>query len=170
MTDFDIRAAIREVVETSDLTDPGEIATKVAEQVPAKALRGVLVDVLRDYVRITLHSFTSWRRPEPGQDSDARRPISSRSAKVAAYQSQAREHARLLRQPVAVESNVWKQFGECSTDDLDFLASERRDNAARNLAAAERFEKYAAALEEHSAETVADLPDAVIASIEDGQQ
>jgi hypothetical protein len=164
MTDFNLRATIREVVESSGLTDPGDIAAKVAENVPQKLLRTVLADALRDVVRIELHSYTSWRRPEP-EPNHGRSPSGSRSAKVAAY----RVWARILRKPVAVEGNEWKAFGECGPEDLSFLAQDRRQNAAESLAAAERFEKYAAALEEAGAETVADLPDAVIASIEDGQ-
>jgi len=163
MTEFNVRAVIREVVEESGLTDPGEIAAKVAENVPAKALRPVLAEVLRDTVRIALHSYKTWRQPSPEPERD-RRPSSGRSAKVGAI----RDWARVLRQPVAVEGNVWKQFGECSADDLAFLAVDRRENAAESLAAAVRFEKYAAALDEHGAEAVADLSDEVIASIEDG--
>jgi hypothetical protein len=160
MSDFDIRAAIREVVDSSDLTDPGEIAAKVAEQVPAPKLRHVLAMVLRDYVRVELHRYRTWRKPVEPAPKPARSP----------HQAAVREWVRVLRQPVAVEENVWKQFGECSADDLAFLAGDRRQNAADSIAAAERFEKYAAALDESGAETVADLSDAVIASIEDGAQ
>lgn len=160
---YDIRAAIREVVETSDLTDPGEIAMKVAGDVPQKALRSALAVALRAMVRIELHSYTSWRRPEP-EPSRTGQPTQTRSAKVAAV----RAWARVLRKPVAVSENVWKAFGECTAEDLDFLAADRRENAAQSIAAAERFEKYAAALDEHGAATVADLPDDAIASIEDG--
>jgi hypothetical protein len=65
---------------------------------------------------------------------------------------------------------VWKQFGTCTAEDLAYLAADRRQNAAESIAAAQRFEKYAAALDEHSAYLVEDLPDSAIASIEDGGQ
>lgn len=158
MSDFDIRAAIRNVVEESNLSDPGDIAAKVIDQIPGRDLRAVLTVVLREYVRTQLHSFERWRAPDP-------EPVkANRSAKVAAV----RAWARMLRKPVAVEDNIWKQFGDCGVEDLLFLAEDRRRNAAESIAAAERFEKYVAAVEESGVDTVAELPDAVIASIEDG--
>lgn len=160
MTVYDVREAIRAVVEDSDLTDPGDIAAKVVEQIPSRDLRPVLALVLREYVRTQLHSFERWRTRLEGEESQ--RP--NRSAKREAI----RAWARVLRKPVAVEDNVWKQFGECTVEDLRFLAVDRRQNAAESIAAAERFEKYTAAVDECGVEVVADLPDDVIASIESG--
>lgn len=162
-TPYDIRQAIREVLATTDLVDPGDIAARVAADVPGREIRAVLAVVLRDFVRIELHGYG--RRAESGRDNAAV-PQPARSAKVSAI----RTWARLLRKPVAVEGNAWKQFGECTLEDLGFLAEDRRQNAAESVAAAERFEKYAAALAERDVETVAALPDDVIASIEGGDQ
>lgn len=164
MSTFDIRAAVREVIDTTDLTDPGDIALKVAENVPSKHLREVLAAVLRDFVRIEFHAYD--RRRPSAEPTTERHPRGPRSAKVGAI----RAWARLLRKPVAVEANVWKQFGECTLDDLGFLAEDRRRNAAESVAAAERFDKYSAAMAEYGVATVADLPDDVIASIEGGDQ
>lgn len=161
--EFDINALIRDAVENG-VTDPGEIAAVVTPLVPAKLLRDVLRFVLRPYVRTYLHSYPTWRQPEP-EPQEKRDPRQSRSAKVGAI----RAWSKVLGQPVAVEANVWKKFGQCSSEDLGFLAADRRQNAAESVAAAERFEKYQAAMDEHCAETVADLPDSAIASIEEAQ-
>lgn len=168
MTDYDVRAAIREVVEHSDLSDPGEIAAKVAENVPAKVLRTVFTDVLREYVRIALHSYSKWGRAGAAAEGDESESSAhpAKSAKVSGYQS----WARILRQPVSVEGNAWKPFGQCFTADVDYLASSRRKIAENVLAEAARYEKYAAAMREHGAPVVSLLPEEVGMAIEGGDR
>jgi hypothetical protein len=48
---FDLRSEVRAVLNDTSLSDPGDIADKVAEQIPARSLRRVLRHVLRSYVR-----------------------------------------------------------------------------------------------------------------------
>ncbi len=55
MTDFSVTATIREVAESMDLSDPGEIAAEVANRVPEEALRSVLATDQRRAHTATSH-------------------------------------------------------------------------------------------------------------------
>jgi hypothetical protein len=52
MTDFSLRALVRNVLDETDLTSPDEIAEKVAASIPKDQLRAVLAMTLRDFVRV----------------------------------------------------------------------------------------------------------------------
>lgn len=60
-------------------------------------------------------------------------------------------------------------LGTCTADDVDYLAEQRKIQALRDLAAAQRFTKLAAAMREHGAATAADLPDEIGEPILRGQ-
>jgi hypothetical protein len=153
MSAYDIRAAVRAVMDETDLTSPEEIAAKVAESVPAKSLRAVLATVLRDYVRIEL-----------GRDrSPVLRPAPTGSAKVRAY----REYAqRWLRERVFVGDSGWKLLGDCTYENLRYLEQERLVNAERSRLAAARYATLAELVQRHSVARVADLPAALLTEAE----
>ncbi|HEY6110034.1 MAG TPA: hypothetical protein VIV56_14140 [Gemmatimonadales bacterium] len=155
MTDYDIRAAVRAVMDETDLTAPEEVAAKVAGDVPAKSLRPVLAFVLRDYVRI---QFGVERM------SNHLHPLPTRSAKVEAYREYA---ARWLRERVHVGNSEYKLLGDCTLDNVRYLEAERRENAARSLAVAERFAQLAEVMARHKARRVADLSPQVLSAFND---
>lgn len=143
MSDYDIRAAVREVIEETDLTSPEEIAGKVAESVPARQLRPVLADVLRDFVRLEL-----------GRERRHNVTVPARSAKRDAIVEYGQ---RWLRDRVSV-AGEWQMVGDCTRDDCLTIAAERRENARRNESAAQVWEARAALLTKHRARRLADLP------------
>lgn len=145
MTAYDIRAAVRAVLAETDLTDPQEIATKVAEAVPAGDLRATVALLLRDYVRVTFHPAHPSTPP-------------ARSAKRAALKEWAETY---LRERVHV-GGAYLMLGDCSYDNLCFLVTERIENAARSTAAAARYRRLADLVEQYGVERVADLPADVI--------
>jgi hypothetical protein len=153
MNDFDIRQAVRSVIEETDLTEPSEIAAKVAESVPPKQLRSALADILRPFIvselgRLQLASATAIRHV----------PSAKRAAIVELGQ-------RWLRQRVAVDQ-TWKMVGDCTRDDCLTLAAERRRHAEQNAAAAATWEARAALLARHDAARLADLPADVLTEAE----
>lgn len=153
MSDFDIRATVRAVMDETDLTSPEEIAAKVAESVPQRELRRVLATVLREYVRVEIgRARMTTSRPEPEVKP-------SRSAKVTAIRGAA---PRWLRERVFVGDSTWLLLGECTYDNLKFLESERQVNAARSAAAAERYGRLAGLVKRHKVSRVADLPRRVL--------
>lgn len=153
--DFDIRQAVRAVIDETDLASPDEIADKVVGNVPTSQLRRVVRVLLRDFVRIELHSG---RQPAPP-------PPVGQSSKVTAIRDAAPRWAAMLRQRVHVGNSEWKFLAECSYENLMFLATERRQNAARNLKAANGYEVLAKALTTHGVSRVEDLPTSVVASL-----
>ena len=145
---LDLLKMIRETIAETDLDDPGVIAQIVAERIPLKHVRAALAIALRDMVRIAFHSSGSWLQPIPTSPAPAgtgtkggpaptqRQPF--RSTKVQGWQT----WGAVLFKREAVKGNVWKKFGDCNVEDLQYLEESRRSNAEASLAAAERFEKY----------------------------
>lgn len=150
---YDLRAAVLEVLDTSDLADLGDIAAKVAENIPARELRAALAESLRIYVQ---QINTQRRMSNPILHSD--RVQSARSAKVAGIRDR---HAAWLRDLIHVDGGH-KPLGECTYEDLMFAAEERRVKARQNATQADRFEEIAKLLQAHSVETVAELPTSVL--------
>lgn len=156
MAEFDLRAAVVEVLDGTGLADLGEVAAKVAENVPSRHLRSALAEALRSYVAVV------------NQQRRARNPIigggavSSRSSKVSGIRDAV---ALALRDRVHVEGGM-KLLGECTYDDLMFAAAERRENARRNLAKADQYEALAEKVRAHKAARVADLPPSVLHGLE----
>jgi len=161
---YDLRAEIRNVLDTTDLTDPGDIADKVAKSIPAKALRDVVRMMLRSYVRQVNNERRTYSPPNfstGGQRrSDAQVNIAAgRSAKVQAirdgWQAQ-------LDNRVHVGQSEWKFLGDCTYDNLYALAAERETHAAKNASWARYYRSLAGLLTEHGVETVRDLPATVL--------
>lgn len=148
---FDLRAAVADV--SADLTDIDEIASKVAENVPSRELRATLTEALRPYVR---EFITRRRATNPvlaPASAAAVRP--ARSDKVARIRAMGRAW---LRENIHVGDGERKQLADCTYQDLMFAAEERRENARRNLAKADRFEEIANMLNDRGVSTVAELP------------
>lgn len=148
---YNLRAAVDQVIDESGLIDPREIARKVAENVPARHRVDVLAEALADFVRV--------RQGQRRAANPAIGPASGRSAKVAAIRDGWR---RYLQDSVHVGDAVHLPLGQCTYADLTYAAGERQTLAARNLAAARRYESLAELLKRHDAERVADLPAEVL--------
>jgi hypothetical protein len=157
MTDFDLRRSIRAIVEETDLASPEEITEKLAGQIPARDLRAVVTVLLRDYVRVELSRLRMGAHG--GDNPDA---TTNRSAKVAAIRAAA---PRWLRDRVFVGGSEWKLLGDCTADNLSYLQQERRDNAARSLAAAEFFASLEKLVRRHKVARVSDLPPRALGTV-----
>lgn len=152
MSTFSLSAAVRAVIDETNIADPRELAAKVAEGVPSKHLRDALAEALATYVRV---QFTRDREPVPV-------PVPNRSAKVAALQAHAERWRRVLLDRVHVGNGCWSLLTDCSYDHLMFMVAERRANAAANLAAADRYAALADLVQHHRVARVGDLPDTVL--------
>lgn len=161
MGEFNLKAEIRKVVDTTDLASPDDIAAKVVENIPAKLLRSALMQCLPELVRVELgrarglHPIT---------------PQSYRSSKVAGIRAAAEDWRRRLRDRVHVGRGVWLLLADCSAENFRFAAEERRVNAERSLAAADQYNRFGAACEKHSVARFADLPEAVQAQLLGGEE
>jgi hypothetical protein len=158
MTDFSLRALVRNVLDETDLTSPDEIAEKVAASIPKDQLRAVLAMTLRDFVRVEMTRVRS-----AGQNDDKAQPRpANRSAKVTAIRDAA---PKWMRERVYV-GTTWKLLAECTYDNLMFLVADRSALAAQNSAAADRYQKIADAVKRARVACVADLSKAAITRLE----
>ena len=159
MTDgFDLRALVREVCDTSTMTDPATLAKEVGRRIgrnqQAAALQQALPVVVQHIVSRHRGSFV------PEQRSAA---TSNRSRKVASIRETWR---RMLRDRIAVGPDIsdWKFLGDCTVDDLAYAAAIREDHARRNAARAQQLRDLAELLDQHGVSTVGDLPEPVLSA------
>lgn len=153
MSDFDIRKAVRAVMDETDLTAPEEVAAKVVESIPANRLRSVLTFVLRDYVRLEFgRARMNGNAPAPA----------SRSSKVTAIRDAA---PVWLRERVST-ADGWTMLGDCTYENLLYLVADRLQNAARSTAAAEKYQRLADLVAKHKVARVSDLPRKVLSADE----
>lgn len=152
MSDFNLRAAVRDVIDSTDLADPRDVAAKVAKDIPSKELRRALAEALVTFVRVEFgHIRMASSRQLPEQ------PASARSAKVAAFRVHAEQWRRKLRDRIHVGGSEWLLLADCSFENLTLAAEERRQMAVSNAAAADRYERYAKAVEAAGVERFGDL-------------
>jgi hypothetical protein len=192
VTDFNLRHLIREVLDSSTLSDPHAIAAEVARRIDDADLRTALEQCLADPVReeirrnrngglptltppppssprLTLHTQPAVMAEQPGGaprpviKTTPARPV-GRSAKVAAIRESGPRWLR-DRLNTGAEPREWKRIGDCTFTDLMFAAAQRRDQAARTSAAAERLERLAELLRTHGVDRVRDLPASVLAQV-----
>lgn len=151
MTDFKLRHLVRDVLRTSTLADPGDIAEEVLRRIPTRQVRVALAQALRLYVRQVNSEERISHRGEPATEAQA----PNRSAKVSGIRD---GWQKRLRDRVHVGKGEWKFLAACTYDDLLAAAAERRELAERNQAWARQYDTWARLLTEHDVKTFGDLP------------
>lgn len=195
MSDFNLRHLVRDVLATSDLTDPHALAGEVLDRIEDGDLRPALAQVLASMVREEIRShrngglpqlappppsipprLTLHRQPQVMTESPGPvpRPVAAsapmpprppaRSAKVAAIRAAGPKWLE-ERYNVGADPREWKRLGDCGFTDLMFAAGQRREQAARTSAAAERLESLAELLRTHGVDRVRDLPASVLTQV-----
>jgi len=158
MSDFDLRALIREVADASAVADPGVLVAEVSARIGARDRAAALDQCLRSVVIQTLSQMRMSSHSPGGPHG---RPAAGRSPSHKG--ARIREHwRRALRETIYVSVGEWKFLAECTETDLDFAAGVRENNAAWNMVQAERLRRLGKLLAEHGADTVGDLPDDVL--------
>lgn len=159
---------IRHILDSTDLTDPREIAAKVDAEATALEKEEAWPTMLADHVRLVMGghlgrygrlgspdrtkvtSIPSDGPPGPGT------PLLTRADRI-------REAA--LRQRLHAGPGVWAMLGDFTIGNHEFAAAERETMAAGNLAAARWFEECARAQREHGADRFRDLPAEVLTTL-----
>lgn len=156
-TDFNLRTLVREVSRTSTLANPGALADEVMRRIPEGESREALRQALRVFVRQVI----SEERPKgsPGHPGGINpvpsRASSSRSSKVGAIRDGWQRH---LRARYHVGASEWARLGDCTRDNLFFIADDLDRKADQNKAKARGIRSLAAALTDHDVAKVSDLP------------
>lgn len=119
--------------------------------------------------RLTLHRQPQVMAESPGPvprpvAKSAPAPIRQpgRSAKVAAIRAAGPKWLE-ERYNVGADPREWKRLGDCGFSELMFAAGQRREQAARTSAVAERLEGLAELVRAHGVDRVRDLPASVLA-------
>lgn len=155
MSSFNARALVRDVLHTSTLADPGDVAEEVFKRIPEEDH----AEALRQLLRLFVRQVISEERISHGPAAPVTSTVNSgRSRKVRAIREdwQRRLDDRLHGQ------SEWKLLRDCTYEDLTAAAAERRDLAARNEAWARTYDEWARLLTEHDVKTFGELPAAVL--------
>lgn len=149
MNDFTLRGLIREVLDSTELADPTEVADEVYRRIPDGAHGRALGEALRTFVRVEMGSG----RTVPDKPTV---PPGASSKKVARIRAQFQAQ---LQQRVFTGAG-WKLLRDCTKKDLLFLANDRRRIANENVSVAEQYERLATVVGKG---TVGDLDNAILA-------
>jgi hypothetical protein len=195
VTDFNLRHVVREVLAASTMNDPhalaGEVLRRISKDDYKAALQQCLANMVREEIRshrnggflsappqrsapprLTLHAGSD--TPEVMSEHPGSGPMASvgrapakkpgRSAKVAAIRASGPKWLT-DRLYTSADPREWKRVGDCSFTDLMFAAGQRRDQAARTSAAADRLEVLAELVRKYKVDRVRDLPASVLAEV-----
>lgn len=144
---------VETVLASTAQSDPREIAAEVLASISDADLRDCLEEALPMYVSRYLTRGRSGVPTPEKREKDLKPVAPVRSAKVGAI----RDHwAKFLEERVQVNGN-WKKVADCTVQDVQALARERREVAAKNVAHAKRFEKLAEDMQAQGAATVAEF-------------
>lgn len=165
MSDFDLRALVRQRIEMTTETEPGRIAADVAADVPPEHYLDALTTALVPLVREILgQGRMASRRTGESSPRPRNSPHPVRSAKVTAIRQEMWK--RRLRDNIWVgaEGTERKFLADCTVGDLDRAIALRRGMAAANLVVADELAVVRDALDtDEKAKVVADLPERVLA-------
>jgi hypothetical protein len=150
MPTFDLHTVVSSVLDSSDLTDPRQIAAAVAGRIHVKDRQAALVAALDPYIRETIQRRRQ-HNPILGQR------VASRSAKVAAIRGW---WERAMRDQINTGPRAadWKHLGDCNYDDLMYAATTRWEKAREISAAGDRYAELAKLLNQHAVTAVKALP------------
>lgn len=124
----------RQVVATTDLTNPDDIADAVYERTPEDAIHDAYRLILRNTAREAIHQTNMSASAVPAPQSEPRRQP-NKSSKVAAIKD---SHTNYYDQRVFANGD-WKLLRHCTREDVLDLAAHRQAIADRNTAKAAEF-------------------------------
>ena len=163
MSTVTLRGILNDVLKTTDLTDPHEIAQAILKRVPESQHVEVLHLLMVDYVRHYLGAQrTSAKLPPLSAlpkviTSHHAGGVKSKSTspKVTAIREGWQRH---LRERISIGNGAYRLLEQCTYDDLMHAAKQREKIADANKAWARRFHAYAALLTEFDVKTFGELP------------
>jgi hypothetical protein len=163
--DADLRPALGQVLASMVREEIRERRNRHSLALPAPAVRRT--PPVTSAPRLTLHTQSEVMTEPPGpvpRPMVKPTPRPARSAKVAAIRAAAPKWLE-DRYCVGGGDDDWKFLGDCGFTDLMFAAGQRREQAARTSAVAERLEGLAELVRTHGVERVRDLPASVLDSV-----
>lgn len=184
--DFNLRAIIREVVDSSPYANPGQIAATVAERIPKNKVRDALDQSLRFFVRQVMSEerphgpiagpsrvgvrpagSSSTASPLPGLAetlSSASQAAGGAPAKFTGGRkgSEIRDAWQSVLEAKYSTGDGWKSLGDCTYDDLQGMAVFLDTQAQQKQARARGWRELAALMTDHDVQILRDLPAEVL--------
>lgn len=157
-----IRERIFEILDTSALSEPTDIAEKVIGDLGPRELRAALAEVMPEYVRYVERNHRSSAPAAASPISDD----SGASDEAEAHTTRAPGSSRwriLAGRYRGVEER--KPLRDCTRDDVLAIVAQHRHQAATNTAAAERFGALHQLMVDRGAATVGELPEAEVEGV-----
>lgn len=165
-----LRGIVRLLCDSTDMTDPRDLASAAVARLADDEVRAELEAAAVYTVREVLHTMRNGviqptdspaglSTPDAPQVGAGRAPSPTRHGRTAMMRSWAAER---LRSRIHV-GGEWKMLRDCTLADLAYAAHERRENAARNAAEAERYDRLGKAVAEQGVDTAGDLDEATFA-------
>lgn len=156
-SDFDLTAVAIDLLDSDDgITSPRELASALLRAVPADRLRDALQQALPAYASTLIVGARRFSQDPPTTKPPAK---ANQSWKVRLAWER-----RVKRDRIPGADGEWKTLAEATERDLLAAAHALTEQAQKLIGKAERYEKLARVLAEHGADTVADLPDGVLAA------
>jgi hypothetical protein len=155
MADFDPYLVARDVLATTDLADPSDIAEEIFNRTPKREIAGAYRMILRTMARVELGRMRmngSAQDQTVGDQTGAQPARSSKVAGIRQYFSDTYE-----QRVCAFEK--WKMLLDCTREDVLDLAAQSLKAANQNLAKHEKWQALADQMLADGAVTVRDLKD-----------
>lgn len=157
---------IRTTIQETNLTDPREIATAVAERTPVELVPDLYAKLLVQEVRMFLST-------ERRQVFSQARQLHEHAGSGKKPLGKARTRATLVRDwwsefkatRVHVGDSVWKTLGDCTFEDLRVLHDERASHAESVLQEAQRFDALSKLVEDAGVSTVGELDEVLVRGV-----
>jgi hypothetical protein len=156
---FDLYALVSEAVDSSGEVDAAEIAVAIANDVPAAQLREALALALTQYVHRIQSNRSRLARAYAGDGME--RPSTFHSRMMDARLA----YALWIDSVVRVPEGPTKRRGDVSYDEQCAIAGYRHRQALSFAASAQREDMLVAAMQDHDADYVGDLPEGAVTTI-----
>lgn len=164
MSDFDLRQSIRVIASERDEWDLDTLVDLVVKATPRNQVAAAYRLTLREFVRIELGNQPQNSRPD-------QRPVDALRDTVGAgsLPNHSRSRTALARAGFRMRIHVgpgsWKSIEICTAAELMYAAAECDRMAEFNARRADQYRSLVKLLEEHEAETVADLPVEIVEKV-----
>lgn len=167
---YDLNAEIREILDTTSLSDPGEIADRVAESIPSRNLRDVLRVTLRSHVRTVVRYRRADNAAHTDQSGSGHTSDETQKIAAAAGPTPKAKVARSWKRDSIAPAwqahlndryfgvSQWKRLADMTYDDLIAEAERRESLASQNAAQGAKFRTWAGLVKDSGVSTFGELP------------
>lgn len=158
--DFDLSTQVQQIISETSLSDPGDIAEKLLENMSAEQLRSVALGLLRTWVRMRIQQFrvSPLQQPAAPVDQSKRRAGSRNSARARHALTAEDRVERALQSPFSYDDVNWGRTGDLSVEQVRSLGATYNKNGNVLLRHGQNWNALADAMVEHGVTRVRDLP------------